>query len=285
MQLGPGASVLKKYFFFSFAVISFFALLNLQKGFSYQAVICAVFRDEERYLKEWIDYHEELGFEHFYLYNDYSKYEFIHVLAPYIEKGTVTLLHRSEVFPGDQGWFSIFQVNSYNHFLKHFGQETEWCAYIDIDEFIVPHTHTSIIDFLQEFDEEPIGSIYAFWQCFGTSYIPSVPEGRILENLTLKAPENDPLHKIGKSIVKTKHQVGANSCHFAFLNPGYHQVTAPISHIQINHYFCRDQDFFYNIRCQLRKNLAVFNNNTLNSDVEDRFNVIHDISIHRVIKK
>ena len=35
----------------------------------YKLSICAIFKNEANYLKEWIEYHRMVGVEHFYLYN------------------------------------------------------------------------------------------------------------------------------------------------------------------------------------------------------------------------
>ena len=37
----------------------------------YYCSICAIFRDEGTYLKEWIEYHRIIGIDHFYLYNNF----------------------------------------------------------------------------------------------------------------------------------------------------------------------------------------------------------------------
>ena len=36
----------------------------------YKISICGIFKNESCFLKEWIEYHEILGVEHFYLYNN-----------------------------------------------------------------------------------------------------------------------------------------------------------------------------------------------------------------------
>ena len=36
----------------------------------YDVTLCAIFRNEALFLKEWIDYHRTIGIEHFYLYNN-----------------------------------------------------------------------------------------------------------------------------------------------------------------------------------------------------------------------
>lgn len=57
----------------------------------YDISICAIFRDEADYLREWIEYHRLAGIEHFYLYNNFSKDNYLEILEPYLEKDIVTL--------------------------------------------------------------------------------------------------------------------------------------------------------------------------------------------------
>ena len=59
--------------------------------FLYDLAVVAIFKEEGRYLKEWLDYHLLAGVEHFYLYNNDSSDDYAEVLAPYVEKNLVTL--------------------------------------------------------------------------------------------------------------------------------------------------------------------------------------------------
>ena len=49
----------------------------------YPLAICAIFKNEAPWLKEWIIYHHKvLGVKHFYLYNNDSTDNFIEILSP-----------------------------------------------------------------------------------------------------------------------------------------------------------------------------------------------------------
>ena len=60
--------------------------------FPYNLAVVAIFKDEARYLREWLDYHLLTGAEHFYLYNNDSSDDYEKILAPYVEAGLVTLI-------------------------------------------------------------------------------------------------------------------------------------------------------------------------------------------------
>ncbi len=53
--------------------------------FLYDLAVVAIFKDEGKYLREWVDYHLLAGVEHFYLYNNDSSDDYAKVLAPYVE--------------------------------------------------------------------------------------------------------------------------------------------------------------------------------------------------------
>ena len=53
--------------------------------FLYDLAVVAIFKDEGKYLKEWLDYHLLAGVEHFYLYNNDSSDDYQEVLAPYVK--------------------------------------------------------------------------------------------------------------------------------------------------------------------------------------------------------
>ena len=54
------------------------------------AVHC-MFQNEAAFIKEWLDYYFSQGVDHIFLTNDFSTDSIDAVLAPYLEKGWVTL--------------------------------------------------------------------------------------------------------------------------------------------------------------------------------------------------
>jgi len=52
--------------------------------------VCAIFKEETRWLKEWLEYYKLLGVEKFYMFNNDIDYEEAYpVLKPYIDSGVV----------------------------------------------------------------------------------------------------------------------------------------------------------------------------------------------------
>ena len=125
----------------------------------YGVSICAIFKNESPYLKEWIEYNHIVGIDHFFLYNNNSEDDYISVLQPYIDNGIVTLCQ----WPHNQK-----QMECYMDCIENYSSETQWLGFIDIDEFIVPKSTDNIHDFLKPF-EKKYGSVMIYWRLYGSS--------------------------------------------------------------------------------------------------------------------
>lgn len=131
---------------------------RLSRDKKYYASICAIFKNEAPYLREWIEYHRIVGIEHFYLYNNFSEDDYQSVLQPYVDEGLVTLIE----WPVEQG-----QMKAYADCAENYSAETSWIAFIDLDEFIVPNAADDIRELLKPFEKRP--AVIAYWKLFGTS--------------------------------------------------------------------------------------------------------------------
>jgi len=147
--------------------------------------ICAIFKNEAPYLKEWIEYHRIQGCECFYLYNNESTDNFLKVLQPYIETGIVELID----WPNNKYATNHCpaQNRAYNHNLKSLKEVSEWVAYIDIDEFLLAKQGLRVSEYLHTFDRLPnVGALKVNWQLFGTSNVNKIPEGEPIIQYLIK---------------------------------------------------------------------------------------------------
>lgn len=224
----------------------------------YELSVCTIFRDAGPYLKEWIEYHQLVGVEHFVLYNHLSKDNFLEVLQPYIDKKIVELYHVKEAVTSKMHWRSI-QNGAYDDGLKILTGKSKWVAFIDDDEFIVPVKESNLVDVLKDFED--CSGVCPHWQLFGTSHVGKIPEnGLLTENLVYRAPKNFSRNKYIKSIVRPERvrnmvthfanykkdffQVDENKTHFK----GCSQKKISVEKIRINHYWTRDEYFFKNFK-------------------------------------
>ena len=60
--------------------------------YEFQVAACTIFRDEDRFLSEWLSFHLCTGIEHFFLFFDRpSDFCFQEILQPYVASGLVTV--------------------------------------------------------------------------------------------------------------------------------------------------------------------------------------------------
>lgn len=179
----------------------------------YQLSVCALFKNEAPYLKEWIEYHRLVGVDHFYLYNNESRDQFLQVLFPYIREGIVTLVHWPDRMPNVEGeqsshWALSTQVPAYEHALKvRAEKETKWVAFLDIDEFLVPVNANKVSDFLEYYAAYPGVELQS--DHFDASEVGVFPTKNLLisvAELTAETPRNVRT-SINKTIFKPDEQV------------------------------------------------------------------------------
>lgn len=249
-----------RFFFFILILLATFFISNAEaKKKPYYASVCAIFQDEAPYLKEWIEYHQMLGFEHFYLYNNRSSDHYKEVLQPYIKTGIVEIIEWPQIYETN---FDPVQKGAYNHCILQSKSKTTWLAVIDIDEFIVPVHASTIREVLSPYDKkDKFGGLLMFWVFYGTSYLPKIPDGKLLiESLTRRTHLGHPWNANCKTIckpskVKYFHVHGADyvTGSYDYASNGRHGMQAPVlDQIRVNHYWTRAEDFMLNVKAPRR---------------------------------
>lgn len=164
----------------------------------YYLSIGAMFRDEGRFLEEWVEYHLMVGVEHFYLYNNNSTDNWKEVLQPYIDRNIVEVIPWPSSSPND---FIPRQLHAYHDCLTKSRNTTTWLALIDLDEFIFPHKERSITETLKKYFATA-GAIYVQWHNFGTQEKTLSSQDRVISSLTACAETLHSENMVGKSIVR-----------------------------------------------------------------------------------
>ena len=161
----------------------------------YNVCVCAIFKNEAQYLKEWIELNNLVGVEHFYLYNNNSDDDYYSVLKPFIESGLVTLLQWEK---------NHAQLECYKDGIDRFKDETKWLGFIDIDEFVVPIKTVNIYDFLKQYDNKR-GAIVFYWKMFCSSGLMDRDRGKLVtESFTVCWPKMD---TVGKCFYNTSFDI------------------------------------------------------------------------------
>lgn len=208
---------------------------------------CAIARDENYFIEEWVQYHSMIGVEKFIIYDNESKIPLCKTLAKYIKCGLVTVYNIEGISP---------QQQAYQHCLDHHGDQFRWIAFIDIDEFIVLKKNINLQAMLACY--EKYAALVVNWVIFGSNGYINNPPRPITLNLTEIIEHKNPNSTI-KSIVQPKYVKHANlSPHFfTYKEEAYavnelympvHANNCPTNtqRIQLNHYIYRGQKEFQN---------------------------------------
>jgi hypothetical protein len=157
-------------------------------------------RDEAPYVEEWIAFHETVGVEHFYVYDNGSTDETVELL----DRPNVTVID----WPGD-----LRQLEAYGDALSRFAQ-SRWLAFLDIDEFLFSVDYVPLPTVLRDYHDQP--ALGVCWATFGTSGVRHRPM-RVLGSYHRRAARDNPAHRHVKSIVQpalVPVQIPADPHHF-----------------------------------------------------------------------
>lgn len=218
-----------------------------------ELAMAAIFQNEAPYLKEWIDFHLKIGFEHFTLFDHFSTDHPEQVLAPYSEKGIVHLTRWPIAYGNVYEWTEV-QCLAYERAIHWSKGKVKWLAILDVDEFLFP-VEGKLSDVLKNFEE--FGGVCVNWQVYGTSNVKKIPEGkRMIEVLNFKAPFNQVTNHHVKSIVRPERVKGLDNAHSMMYQEGFFQVntlkqrfegcispTIELDCLRINHYTLRDEHY------------------------------------------
>ena len=115
----------------------------------YSAVILLI-KDENRYLKEWLDWHLSLGFEHVYIYDNGEKDHVQEIVDLYAAETQqkITVIDWT-------GHHTHIQQDAYNHFLSNHKKDVRWGLFIDSDEFLrfTDGETTDVNTFLRSYED------------------------------------------------------------------------------------------------------------------------------------
>lgn len=161
---------------------------------SHGLVIAAIFKHENAYLREWIEFHRLVGVDHFYLYDNDCGDAARALLAPYEEEGVVTR-HDWIHFDGTRhdkptrlGGRDKNHM-AFGHAAAHYRDRCAWMLKIDIDEFLVPLASESVRPSLDAYDRSRVRGIQVPRINYGHSGHLDRPPGLVVESYTQREAE------------------------------------------------------------------------------------------------
>ncbi len=158
-----------------------------------RCAVCTVVRDEARDLPEWLTYQAAVGFDAVIAYENLSVDSTPLVLA---RAGRVMDV-RVTPWPRTDGHG---RRDAYQDCRDRFGREFDWIAFLDADEFLVPHAHPDIKALLAT--HESSAQIVVNRAVFGSGGRDDDPDGLIIESFTQRAPGVFAANRQVKGIVR-----------------------------------------------------------------------------------
>lgn len=194
----------------------------------YFLTLVCMFREENLYLKEWLDYYILQGVDHFYLYDNENPESTMKILEPYIKCKYVTLIHWPdsvvESVPKEKRrtkWSDYKQLSTQNlafqHFATNFKDKYRWVIKVDVDEFVVPADgYKSVRDVLKKkFKETSVKGISIPRRDFGSNGHIKRPAGLVIENFTRASTKTSHNKSIGNNRFVIPPSYGAHSFDYA----------------------------------------------------------------------
>lgn len=269
--------------------------LTMQKkntnSFKYQVSIVCIVKNESPYISEWIRYHQSIGVDHFYIYDNDSDDDLIDELKKFKDVITYTRVKGK-----------LRQLDAYNNALNRFSNQTKYLAVIDADEFIYcPEDNHKILPFLNyRFKDSNVGGLAVNWVIYGSSKLESKPEGLVTDNFVYHSYKDFEKNKFIKTICNPRKVFDFTLSHAANYLPGYFAVDengdyvpwantkeVNISHIRLNHYYSKSKEEFQEKRSRgsgevvgLRR-LSEFDEHDRNDVFDDsmrRYNKTHNLN-------
>src|SRR4051812_31696887 len=110
----------------------------------------SIYRDEARYLREWLCYHLLVGVEHFFLLShdmpgseeDLAAQT---ILGPFLAKGLVTTDYITDRTPD-------CQLVAWSQLLAQWGAQCKWICLTDADSFLYPGLGDRVAEILPSYE-------------------------------------------------------------------------------------------------------------------------------------
>ena len=170
-----------------------------------KVALVAIAKDEDHYLKEWVDYHLKIGFSEIFVYQNNWRYRGGDIDDPRVHL---------EVLDGHR-----MQNKCYNDFIENYKESFDFAIFLDVDEFFYMRDSRNVCEFIGQFEHIP--AVFVNWRLFGDNGLKKVDGDYSVINRFTKS--DDKLHPLGKQILNLKATRGK----VIFYNPHILQYKDP----------------------------------------------------------
>lgn len=164
--------------------------------------LCVIIKNENKYLREFVEHYLNLGFSNIYLYdnNDYEGEHPNEVIEDYINNGFV-------IYHNYRNW-KVCQKMAYNDCYEKYSKNCDWIAFFDCDEFLQLTRHGNISSFISQDIYDKYNCVFINWLCYGDSEHLYYEDKPIVERFYQPAHNEAyfgsiPINYYVKSIVRT----------------------------------------------------------------------------------
>ncbi|MDB5686801.1 MAG: hypothetical protein JWR77_1390 [Rhizorhabdus sp.] len=173
--------------------------------------VCAIVKDERRYLIEWVAYYRLLGFDRLVLYSNDCSDGTDRLLDAMQAAGLIE--HRS--WPSQPG--RAPQRSSYEDALGRC--DTRWILFVDADEFLRLIEDQEIHQFIARFEPD-VSAVAINWRIFGSSGLTDYEPAPVMERFTRSAPRDHPINRHVKTMAVAADVAAVPNAHGVILARG-----------------------------------------------------------------
>ena len=251
-------------------IISVLFYRTNSKDKSKNVALCAIGKNENNYIKEFINYYKDLGIKKIFIYdnNEINSEKFEDVIQNEINSGFVKLINMR----GKR----IAQIDSYEDCLSRNRYKYDFLLFFDIDEFLYIQDNHTLNSFLSHPRYKNCQTIKINWLCYGDNEILYYEKGDLQKRFTkksnakacniqtksiIKIKYNNKIswgeggaHKPGNNVKKACDSLG-NPIHFSIW-----QIDPPLyKYVYLKHYLTKSTEEY--ARKMIRGDNAYLRNN------------------------
>lgn len=152
-----------------------------------KSVICAIVKNERRFIREWVEHYLGIGFDKVYIYEDFGSGSHVDELTDYIKDKRVDVVNLDEThFVPHYKKGTRTQSELYSKFLRlcRNGEiDADWVGFFDVDEFMMFEEGWTL-EMLED-DFADYGGVLLSWKLYGASGHLKRPDGGVVESYTV----------------------------------------------------------------------------------------------------
>ncbi len=211
----------------------------------YYLTIGAMMKNEAHGIQEWLDHYFAEGVDHVYLIDDGSTDDTLTKVAPYVEKGQVTVIH------GEASLFLGRQRYMYNTYLLPRLPETTWMWILDTDEYLWSPAYPTLAELMR--NVHGCGQVQVNHTLFGSNGHQEQPSS-IIAGFTRRSAcqPSEPKQNLKYAVHSSYSFSSLNVHHAEFSDSSHYEYPHFMSlgpdFLIMNHYSCQSRDTWSSVK-------------------------------------